>query len=117
MGRPSRTQTETARQAPRCRSRSSTPVARTTALFRAARAGGTARLTGCGLPLDLLPGLRPTRVVSAIGLTVAAVGDRGLPELDAVEVSRRGPAVVQRGRPLRQLVHLGARLRVRGRLT
>src|SRR4051812_35801235 len=45
---------------------------------------------------QLSPGLLPLRVVHAVLLAVAAVGDRRLPELDRVEVLRRRAAVVLR---------------------
>src|SRR4051812_5739399 len=70
-----------------------------------------------GSALELCPGLLPLRVVHAVVLAVAARGDRRLPELDRVEVRRRGAAVVLRGGALRQLVHDRARLRVGRRLT
>src|SRR3954466_1577683 len=66
---------------------------------------------------ELRPGLHPLRVVHALLLAVAAVGDRRLPELDRVEVRRRRTAVVLRRRAGGELVHDRARLRVRRRLT
>src|SRR6266498_3805270 len=68
------------------------------------------------LPLDLRPLLLPDRVVQTVLLAVAAVRDRRLPELDAVEVRRRCVRVVLRATALLDLVHKQARLQVRGRL-
>src|SRR6478609_10866042 len=69
------------------------------------------------LALELGPGLLPLRVVHAVLLAVAAVGDRRLPEVDLLEVLERRVGVVLRTRALGQLVHDRARLRVDRGLT
>src|SRR5947207_13581751 len=57
---------------------------------RAAHEGRPASAAGVlsALPLDLGPFLLPSRVVHAVVLAVAAVGDGRFPEPDAVEVRR-----------------------------
>src|ERR1043165_10092040 len=84
---------------------------------RARRRGGGALPRLCRSALEPGPGLLPLRVVLAVALAVAAVGDRRLPEVDLLEVRERRVGVVLLARALRQLVHPGAGLRVDGRLT
>src|SRR2546426_7608325 len=69
------------------------------------------------LTLEPSPGLLPLRVVHAVVLAVAARGDRGLPEVDLLEVRERSVGVVLRAGALGELVHPGARLAVHRRLT
>src|SRR3954452_14138527 len=57
-----------------------------------------------GSALELCPGLLPFRVVHAVVLAVAARGDRGLPELDRVEVGREPAEGVLLAGALVQLV-------------
>src|SRR5581483_8204959 len=99
------------RRAPRRRrSRTRRPAGRG-GRARAATGGGRARRRPGGAPsrahlaLEPRPGLLPLRVVHAVVLPVAAVGDRGLPEVDLLEVRERRVGVVLLARALRELVH------------
>src|SRR6188474_1217312 len=130
MSRRSRTRTRTGRPARPGRRPASNRVAAAATRPRATTAAATVLRRGDGGPtetdpplhtpetstLDVSPGCLPLRVVHAVVLAVAAVLHRRLPELDRVEVGRRGVGVVLRARALGQLVHDLARLRVRRRL-
>src|SRR5258708_8140709 len=123
MRPPSRTQTRTTRRAPRRRrARRQGPEARGARRpsakegARARRREGGALQAEPGSALQLGPGLLPLRVVHAVLLAVAAVGDRRLPEVDLLEVLERRVRVVLRARALGELLHPRARLRVDRRL-
>src|SRR6266511_522689 len=56
-------------------------------------------------PLDRRPGRDPLVVADAVRAPVAALGARGLPELDRVEVAARRVGVVLLARPRLQRLH------------
>src|SRR5271165_2477233 len=61
---------------------------------------------------DLRPGCLPVHERDAVALAVPALRERGLPEFDRLEVGVRIVGVQRGARPLLDLVHQSARVRV-----
>src|SRR6476659_127072 len=75
------------------------------ARMRASRAPSGAPFTTCSLPRYFRPLLLPRAVVHAVRLPIAALGDRRLPETDAVEVRTWRVRVIDRAGALGDLFH------------